>query len=319
MKVSKDFLLAGKAIFTVEIPEQDRAAKKAEGLDVKPHYTFKVEKKAATAGFPETYFVHLLTGPDNTKSYTYLGVLNAKTGVIRTSAKSNFKEDSVPFRLVNYVVSSLIEGQALRAGYNLHHEGRCGKCGLPLTTPESVERGIGPECWKVVGGPTKTKKPAKKDPVVEAAKDLRGALDRGTQQDGDLSVKDAVELLDRAKVMSAEEAARRTINEGLSEADLGWKPDDAHQYLEAVAEFRQNTTAELIDGKPVVLVLEASELALPPGAWPQDFVVSWVHDDGRREVYYLTRGKGFYDRSGEDLGGFHYETPDGKIVTIFND
>jgi hypothetical protein len=29
------------------------------------------------------------------------------------------------------------------------HEGRCGRCGRALTVPESVERGIGPECWEL--------------------------------------------------------------------------------------------------------------------------------------------------------------------------
>jgi hypothetical protein len=27
------------------------------------------------------------------------------------------------------------------------HEGRCGACGRRLTVPESIERGLGPECY----------------------------------------------------------------------------------------------------------------------------------------------------------------------------
>jgi hypothetical protein len=30
------------------------------------------------------------------------------------------------------------------------HEGRCGKCGRKLTTPESVTAGFGPECIKTI-------------------------------------------------------------------------------------------------------------------------------------------------------------------------
>jgi hypothetical protein len=28
----------------------------------------------------------------------------------------------------------------------VHHEGRCGRCGRALTVPESIESGFGPEC-----------------------------------------------------------------------------------------------------------------------------------------------------------------------------
>ena len=30
------------------------------------------------------------------------------------------------------------------------HEGRCGRCGRALTVPESIERGIGPECVGII-------------------------------------------------------------------------------------------------------------------------------------------------------------------------
>ena len=32
------------------------------------------------------------------------------------------------------------------AGFDVHHEGKCGKCGRPLTVPESVKTGLGPIC-----------------------------------------------------------------------------------------------------------------------------------------------------------------------------
>jgi hypothetical protein len=31
-------------------------------------------------------------------------------------------------------------------GYRIHLEGRCLRCNRPLTTPESIRRGIGPIC-----------------------------------------------------------------------------------------------------------------------------------------------------------------------------
>lgn len=35
-------------------------------------------------------------------------------------------------------------------GVSLLHEGSCCRCGLPLTHPESIEVGFGPDCWKLV-------------------------------------------------------------------------------------------------------------------------------------------------------------------------
>lgn len=35
-------------------------------------------------------------------------------------------------------------------GVSLLHEGICCRCGRPLTHPESIEVGFGPECWSIV-------------------------------------------------------------------------------------------------------------------------------------------------------------------------
>jgi len=37
-------------------------------------------------------------------------------------------------------------------GFSMQLAGTCLKCNRTLTTPESIERGIGPECWKRMGG-----------------------------------------------------------------------------------------------------------------------------------------------------------------------
>ncbi len=36
-------------------------------------------------------------------------------------------------------------------GVEIYHHGRCGNCGRILTHPESIKRGIGPECYKKYG------------------------------------------------------------------------------------------------------------------------------------------------------------------------
>jgi hypothetical protein len=145
--LSKKFVTAGKAIFTVEVPS-DYAATHG-----KPHYTYKVSLKPAKGSYPDMFFVSVLTGPDNNSNYSYLGILNPQTGSVRITAKSKFAADSFTVRLLNRVFARLWSDDAASiaaAGFNLHHEGRCGRCGRRLTVPASIETGLGPECSGMV-------------------------------------------------------------------------------------------------------------------------------------------------------------------------
>lgn len=149
-KVTKEFVLAGKATFTLEVPDEYR-----QKNDLKPHYTFRVSYKPASKQYREAYFVSLLTGPDNTRSYSYLGMLDKESGKVRTTAKSVLDQEHLVTRLLNRALALVWLGDVKpleEKGFGLHHEGRCGRCGRLLTTPESIERGIGPECWTHMHG-----------------------------------------------------------------------------------------------------------------------------------------------------------------------
>lgn len=146
--IGKEFISAGNAVFTLEIPSDF-----AESHGTPNHYTFKVRKKEADDRFPETCFVSLLTGPENTSDYSYLGILNPSEGTVRLTAKSRVTDESMVVKLLRRVLSRLWkdEGNAIEsAGFKLHHEGKCGRCGRMLTVPESIESGIGPECRKLM-------------------------------------------------------------------------------------------------------------------------------------------------------------------------
>jgi hypothetical protein len=142
--VSRDFLLAGNATFTVKLPETRR-----EGLN--PHYTYKLQRSEGNAKFPPTMFVKLLTGPNNEDDFTYLGKMNEATGRVVTTHASSMDDSAFPVKLVNRVLSRVMAGDVqpiIDAGFDVMHEGRCGRCGRKLTTPASIECGIGPECIK---------------------------------------------------------------------------------------------------------------------------------------------------------------------------
>lgn len=138
-----NFFEGGKAIFTVTNPSGQ-------------HYTFKIRKPR-----PETpYFVSMLTGPDNTSSFTYLGLYNPTLKMdinqnVRLTAKSRMTNDSTPVKVLRWAIKKVAEANShapiLPTGYSIQHEGRCCRCGRRLTVPESIDSGIGPECAEMMG------------------------------------------------------------------------------------------------------------------------------------------------------------------------
>jgi len=147
-KIGSLFLTAGHAIFTVSNPKGER-------------YTFKITRKdpeEMSRYQRSIYFAALLTGPDNTSNYTYMGVFDPATEdpkMLRLTKASKYTADSLPVRVFNWAVRILMDDRELPIGYSVCHEGYCGRCGRLLTVPESVESGFGPECVKLMGGTSK--------------------------------------------------------------------------------------------------------------------------------------------------------------------
>jgi hypothetical protein len=137
--LTKEFILAGDAIFTISNPSGT-------------HFTFRVQQSEGNDRYGPATFVKLLTGPDNTSDYSYLGILEENNPVIvRLTGKSCAGEDAMSVKVIRWAMKLILSGRDLPAGYAVHHQGRCGRCARPLTVPESVERGIGPVCAKIMG------------------------------------------------------------------------------------------------------------------------------------------------------------------------
>lgn len=142
MSVSKEFVTAGNATFTVECPANSP----------KPHYTFKVRLKEADGKYPEAYFVSMLTGSDNESDYSYVGKLDTFTGQVALTKASKLTPESYAFRLLNRILARIWgddHAAYQQHGYKTHHEGKCCRCGRRLTVPSSIESGWGPECIKI--------------------------------------------------------------------------------------------------------------------------------------------------------------------------
>jgi hypothetical protein len=96
-----------------------------------------------------THFVSVLTGPDNAKDYVYLGYLVGGGRRYVHGVKSRIDATAPSAHAFGWAWMRLMDEQ-VPADLEVWHEGRCGKCGRALTTPESIASGIGPVCAGVL-------------------------------------------------------------------------------------------------------------------------------------------------------------------------
>ncbi len=142
--ISKAFVTAGKAYFTIEVP----AAFQQEH-DTPAHWTFQIRHKEAKGQWAEIWFVSLLIGPDNWRNYQCFGMLNPETGTIRMTSKTTMTLNTWSVRILGRVLANVWADTTKRItdnGFDVHHMGKCGSCGRALTVPASIKSGIGPIC-----------------------------------------------------------------------------------------------------------------------------------------------------------------------------
>lgn len=139
-EVGRTFVLGGNAILTLQGSES--------------RYTFRVQQGKPRDGEDpdrtQPYFLQLLTGPDNTADYQYIGIVDQVTGRVRLTRASRMTATSAPVVAWDWVMSRLFAGKAYSPA-KVHHAGRCGRCGRLLTVPGSIETGFGPECSAKLG------------------------------------------------------------------------------------------------------------------------------------------------------------------------
>lgn len=127
----KDFVLGGNAIITIE-----------SGVTGK-HFTYKIQQSNRDNNL---YFIKNLRGSDNESDYTYIGCYFADTKTFVVEKK--YKDTEVygwpkSIQAIRYLMNRL---DNVPEKLIVYHNGRCCRCGRTLTTPESIKKGIGPEC-----------------------------------------------------------------------------------------------------------------------------------------------------------------------------
>ena len=142
------FIVGGNAYFTL------KNVKSAHRFTYRANVP-KEEKDGKKVMRDDIYFVSLLTGPDNSESYTYIGYMkylpSDNTLGFTWGTKSRILKDAPGVDVVTRYVNDFIRKGALPKGIEFWHEGRCCRCARKLTVPESIENGIGPECAKKMG------------------------------------------------------------------------------------------------------------------------------------------------------------------------
>ena len=141
--VSKEFILAGRAIFSITMP--DSFAKKN---NIATSFIYRVAKKPDAS----VYFVSIMDAANN--DYQYIGMLSADTGEVNLTRSSHINTESLVYKLINRILQNIWGGTSdkiIESGFQVEHLGNCGRCGCKLLTKESMVRGIGPECLAMLG------------------------------------------------------------------------------------------------------------------------------------------------------------------------
>jgi hypothetical protein len=134
----KRFVLAGHATVTLTSEKTGK------------WFTYRISQaKDRQTGEPQDFwFVNLLTGPDNSNDFTYMGVIG--NNGFRLTQKSRLGAEAPSVKAFQFFWRHLYAGN-IPADLTVRHDGTCGRCGRKLTVPSSLASGLGPECAGKIG------------------------------------------------------------------------------------------------------------------------------------------------------------------------
>jgi hypothetical protein len=113
------------------------------------HRTFWIKTQGPDRNFaPGQRIVSLLTGSENDDPHSYTGfgfVTEQGINVWTSKRGQDRKFEEYAELLWSLALDGAFSPWADK-GFRIQQEGQCIKCNRPLTTPESIRRGIGPIC-----------------------------------------------------------------------------------------------------------------------------------------------------------------------------
>lgn len=127
-----DYIMGGNSTFTL-VTESTR-------------YTYKIIERVIGDG-STIYAVMVLCGPDNTSNYRKFATIKEVNGMPKLELIGRTTNYIEYFELIKKLYYSLLFNNYEQiSAWQVWHTGRCSRCGRLLTVPESIEKGIGPEC-----------------------------------------------------------------------------------------------------------------------------------------------------------------------------
>lgn len=136
-QVLRNYCLGGRGITTLENPKSGK------------HHTYEFRRPNNPEQFAaDTLFIYSLV---KESTWLYVGMFNHITNCFRLTRSSKFNSSSEIVKGVKYIVNK-ISGKSTKLvePMRFYHEGVCAVCGRKLTTPKSIQQGIGPRCKKVL-------------------------------------------------------------------------------------------------------------------------------------------------------------------------
>jgi len=139
VQIILQYIFGGKSTFTLQsVASGER-------------FTYQIVQSAKRAGDsrPPVFFVTVLTGPDNSSDYAFVGtIFERKT--YKFSPKAGFTLQSPSVRAFQWAFAQFVAG-VVPEKLEFWPTTNCARCGRPLTVPTSVHNGFGPDCITKVG------------------------------------------------------------------------------------------------------------------------------------------------------------------------
>lgn len=135
----RTFMFQGKALFTLENKEKGT------------HITLRVQTLKRKRHQPEDtrYFeVYVKALNDKYAGNRYIGRIDRRSKSFKPTGY--IERDHVGVQTIEWLIRNWnrLEDFVSNEKVAIYHMGVCCKCGLPLTVPESIQNGIGPQCFK---------------------------------------------------------------------------------------------------------------------------------------------------------------------------
>lgn len=150
------YMLAGRCIVTLEsIADGSRNTYLIDQVVDEIKTTKEDGTEKVTTVRRDKWFVSLLCGSDNQKSYRYLGFIDSAFGdrAFRTTkgTKKNKHATAENINRFGDTFRALVAGHDNSHQMRVWHHGICGRCTKTLTVPASIATGLGPVCAKAMG------------------------------------------------------------------------------------------------------------------------------------------------------------------------